>query len=40
MITLDQAESEHYKHHAPYDDKELWCETCEAEVYDLCICDD
>ena len=40
MTTFEKAENEYYKDHAPYDDKELWCETCGAETKDLCICDD
>lgn len=34
----DQLESEYYKHHDPYDDY-LFCEECEAEKEDLCICE-
>ena len=42
MINLpnnwDQVESEHYKHFDPYDEG-VYCEECDAEAGDLCICE-
>lgn len=41
MNNFERAESEYYSHHAPYDDPKLYifCDMCDAEAHDLCICD-